>query len=241
MDWIYPSNIKCIICDNPISKSNTYSLCKECFIKINFINDGCIKCGKTIRNYILDEIALEEKLNGCKECISKSYYFDKAISCIEYDDVSKIMIFGLKYYNKTYIRDYIVEIMIDKLNIENLNYDYIVYVPLHKKREKKRGFNQSKVIAKTLGRELDIEVLDLVVRSKNTTRLFELDDKSRKQELKNAFELNDQILKCKNKNILVIDDIFTTGSTVNEISKILKVNGVGNIYILTLLTRINCY
>ncbi|MGL5507657.1 MAG: ComF family protein [Paraclostridium sp.] len=155
--------------------------------------------------------------------------------------MSKIIIFGLKYYNKTYIRDYIVEIMIDKLNIENLNYDYIVYVPLHKKREKKRGFNQSKVIAKTLGRELNIEVLDLVVRSKNTTRLFELDDKSRKQELKNAFELNDQILKCKNKNILVIDDIFTTGSTVNEISKILKVNGVGNIYILTLLTRINCY
>ena len=50
MDIIYPSNIKCIICNNPISKENTYSLCKDCFQELNFINDGCIKCGKTIMN-----------------------------------------------------------------------------------------------------------------------------------------------------------------------------------------------
>lgn len=210
-------------------------------MKINFINDGCIKCGKTIINSILGEITLEEKLNGCNECISKSYYFDKAISCIEYDDISKKIVFGLKYYNKTFIRDYIVEIMKDKLNTENISYDYILYVPLHKNRERKRGFNQSKVIAKTLGQELDVEVLDIIKRSKNTTRLFGLDDKERKQELKNAFVIDEKILKCKNKNVLVVDDIFTTGSTVNEISKILKLNGVGEIYIITLLTRINCY
>ena len=60
------------------------------------------------------------------------------------------------------MKSYIVEIMIDKLSIENINFDYILYVPLHKKRERKRGFNQSKIIANQLGKELGIEVLDIL-------------------------------------------------------------------------------
>lgn len=208
---------------------------------MNFINDSCIKCGKPTRNSILDELSIEENLNGCNECINRNYYFDKAISCIEYDDISKKIVFGLKYYNKTFIKDNIVEIMKDKLEVDNISYDYILYVPLHKKRERKRGFNQAKVIATTLGNKLDIEVLSTIARNKNTTRLFGLDDKQRKRELINAFETNHTIERCKNKSILLIDDIFTTGSTVNEISKILKLNGVDKVYILTLLTRINCY
>lgn len=230
-----------MICDNPINKENTYSLCKDCFKEIHFINDGCIKCGKPIVNSILDEISIEDFLNGCSDCINKTYYFDKAVSCIEYDELSKKIIFGFKYNDKTFIRDHVIEIMKDKLDTENIKYDYILYVPLHKKREYRRGFNQSKVIAKSLGKEIGIEVLDSILRVKNTTRLFELDDSERKLELKNAFDLNIDIKKCKNKNILLIDDIFTTGSTVNEISKMLKLNAVNKVYILTLLTRVNSY
>ncbi len=180
-------------------------------------------------------------LNGCNECINKSYYFKKAIGCLEYDDLSKKIIFGLKYHRKTFMREYIVQIMKDRLDIENIRYDYILYVPLHRKREKKRGFNQSKLIAESLGKELRIEVLDSIVRHKNTKKLFKLDDKDRKKELKNAFEVNEDIRKCKNKNVLLIDDIFTTGSTVNEISKLLKIHGINEIYVFTFLTRINCY
>ena len=134
-----------------------------------------------------------------------------------------------------------VEIMIDKLSIENINFDYILYVPLHKKRERKRGFNQSKIIASQLGKELGIEVLDILERSKNTRRLFELDEKERKKELKNVFKISKDIENYTNKNILLIDDIFTTGSTVNEISKLLKLNGINEVYIFTFLTKINSY
>lgn len=139
------------------------------------------------------------------------------------------------------MKSYIVEIMIDKLSIENINFDYILYVPLHKKRERKRGFNQSKIIANQLGKELGIEVLDILERSKNTRRLFELDEKERKQELKNVFKISKDIENYTNKNILLIDDIFTTGSTVNEISKLLKLNGINEVYIFTFLTKVNSY
>ena len=134
-----------------------------------------------------------------------------------------------------------VEIMIDKLSIENINFDYILYVPLHKKRERKRGFNQSKIIANQLGKELGVEVLDILERSKNTRRLFELDEKERQQELKNVFKISKDIENYTNKNILLIDDIFTTGSTVNEISKLLKLNGINEVYIFTFLTKVNSY
>ena len=139
------------------------------------------------------------------------------------------------------MKSYIVEIMLDKLSIENINFDYILYVPLHKKRERKRGFNQSKIIANQLGKELGVEVLDILERSKNTRRLFELDEKERKKELKNVFKISKDIENYTNKNILLIDDIFTTGSTVNEISKLLKLNGINEVYIFTFLTKVNSY
>ena len=139
------------------------------------------------------------------------------------------------------MKSYIVEIMIDKLSIENINFDYILYVPLHKKRERKRGFNQSKIIANQLGKELGVEVLDILERSKNTRRLFELDEKERKKELKNVFKISKDIENYRNKNVLLIDDIFTTGSTVNEISKLLKLNGINEVYIFTFLTKVNSY
>lgn len=192
-------------------------------------------------NYIIEDVSVLDTLEKCKECINKSYYFDKAIGCIEYDDLSKKIVFELKYHKKTFMKSYIVEIMIDKLSIENINFDYILYVPLHKKRERKRGFNQSKIIANQLGKELGIEVLDILERSKNTRRLFELDEKERKKELKNVFKISKDIENYTNKNILLIDDIFTTGSTVNEISKLLKLNGINEVYIFTFLTKVNSY
>lgn len=135
----------------------------------------------------------------------------------------------------------IASIMKEKLDTQDIHYDYILYVPLHKKRERKRGFNQSKVIAKYLGKIDDVKVLDCIYRQKNTTKLFKLANEERSKELKNAFVFYNSINLCKNKNVLLVDDIFTTGSTANEISKMLKLRGVERIYVCTFLTKINCY
>ena len=129
--------------------------------------------------------------------------------------------------------------MKEKLDLENIKFDYITFVPLHKKRMRKRGFNQSEKIAKELGKMIDIPILDCIYRKSNTNRLYNLNRKERKIELKNAFLVKENINYANGKNILLIDDIFTTGSTVNEISKLLKLNNVNKIFVMTLLTKSN--
>ena len=131
---------------------------------------------------------------------------------------------------------YIATIMKEKLELENIKFDYILFVPLYKKRQRKRGFNQAQKIANDLGKLVDIPVLDILIRKEQTKRLYKLNKVDRQQELKNVFALKDNEYNLNNKKVLLIDDIFTTGSTVNEISKVLKLNGVDKIFVLCALT-----
>lgn len=234
---IYPDNISCIICNKPINKSNTYSMCKDCFNELHFILDGCIKCGKPIINCSLEEHDIDE----CSYCSGKEFHFDKAISCIEYNDFSKKMVFGFKYSNKTYMSRYIASIMKEKIMLEGINFDYILFVPLHKSRLKKRGFNQAYKIAKYLSKEFNIPVLDCIVRKGNTKRLYKLRKKERRNELRDAFILKNNKIYLEDKNIILVDDIFTTGATVNEISRILKLEGANLITVSTFLTGANTF
>lgn len=207
-------------------------MCKFCFEEIHFILDGCVKCGKPIINHSLEK----QDMDGCSYCFRKSFYFDRAISCIEYSDISKKMILGLKYNNKTYMSKYIAKIMKEKIELENIKFDYILFVPLHKKRLKKRGFNQAEKIAKYLGYETESIVIDAIARKNYTEMLYKLGREERKNELKDAFVLKSS-KKLKGKDILLVDDIFTTGSTTNEISKLLKQHEVNRIFVITLLTK----
>ncbi|WP_419726057.1 ComF family protein [Terrisporobacter petrolearius] len=232
INYIYPRNITCIICDNPIKLKNPYSLCRSCFKELRFILDGCNKCGKPIINRNLER----ESLIECNYCYNKTFYFDKAIACIEYDDISKKLILDFKYKSKTYLCRYVAYLMKEKIILEDIKADYILFVPLHNKRLKKRGFNQAEKIANKLSDLINIPVLDCVSREKNTKKLYRLNKEDREKELKNGFKVKDNINLIKNKNVILIDDIFTTGSTANEISKVLKINSVNNICIFTLLT-----
>ena len=301
MDFFFPQNITCLICQKPIDPNNTYSLCKDCFEEMIFIKEECPKCGKPVINrinfekcddeedkftdedikeiednciiltgnsesknavnlniyddeeYILEKF--EEYKEGygvnknkdlssskveysrCKFCENKNFYFDRAISCIEYCDKSKVLVLSLKYYGNTYMSRYIAQVMKDKLEFEQLSADYVIPVPLHKKRMRTRGFNQAEKIASYLSDYTKIPIIDCIKRNRNTKRLYALNKFQREKELKNAFEVKDGSEKIKCKRVLLIDDIFTTGTTVNEISKKLKIYGVDEIIVLTFLTR----
>ena len=233
LDFIYPKNISCIICDNPIKLTNSYSICKDCFKELHFLKDACLKCGKPLVNHNLEY----ENIKDCPSCKRRTFYFDRAISCIEYNKTSKKMILDFKYRNKTYFCKYVAQIMSEKMELENLTADYLLCVPLHKKRLRKRGFNQAQKIAEDLSEITGIPTLNCIFRKRNTRRLYNLNKKEREQEVKNSFVIKDNDNLLKNKNVILIDDIFTTASTTNEISKELRLVPVNKITVLTLLTR----
>ena len=233
LDFIYPKNISCIICDNPIKLTNSYSICKDCFKELHFLKDACLKCGKPLVNHNLEY----ENIKDCPSCKRRTFYFDRAISCIEYNKTSKKMILDFKYRNKTYFCKYVAQIMSEKMELENLTADYLLCVPLHKKRLRKRGFNQAQKIAEDLSEITGIPTLNCIFRKRNTRRLYNLNKKEREQEVKNSFVIKDNDNLLKNKNVILIDDIFTTAATTNEISKELRLVPVNKITVLTLLTR----
>lgn len=238
LDILYPSNINCFLCEMPISRKNKYSMCRKCFEELIFINNSCEVCGKPIISKNLEKSLY---INNCEFCKDKSFLFDRNISFIEYGKLSSEIVFRYKYGNKTYIAREISKIMCDIIEEKYknilINADYITYVPLSKKRFKERGFNQSEKIASYICKYFSLKLSHIVERSKDTKKLFGLNYNERKKELKNSFCINDEFKDDLNgKNIVIIDDIFTTGTTINEISKILKLKGVNSIVSMTFLT-----
>ena len=144
---------------------------------------------------------------------------------------------AFEYRNKTYFCRYVAQIMSEKMELENLSADYLLFVRLHKTRLRIRGFNQAQKIAEDLSDITGIPTLNCIFRCKNTKRLYNLNKKEREQEVKNSFIIKDEDNLLKDKNVILIDDIFTTAATTNEISKVLRLIPVNKITVLTLLTR----
>ena len=233
LQYIYPRNIKCMICKKPILIDNTYSLCKDCFDEINFIKNGCKQCGKPLTDFY--------KKEKCPVCETKEYNFTKALSCVEYTDNIHKLLQNYKYKRKTYIGYHIAQIMKDKLKYEGVDFDYITYVPLSKEKLRKRGYNQAYIIAKNLSKLYDKPIIDVLGRKKDTRPLYDLEKRDRETELKDVFTINQEITKIVKKDILLVDDIFTSGATSNEIAKTLMKNEVKNIYVITFATGKNIF
>lgn len=145
-----------------------------------------------------------------------------------YKNLIRNQILSLKFHEKPYIYKTISYFLENKRkNFENLKkYDIIIVVPLSKKRQKERGYNQSQLIAKEISKILSIKIeKNIIIKMKNTLPQSLLNKEQRQKNIIGVYEVNN-IEKVRNKNILIIDDIYTTGNTVNECAKILVGNGI---------------
>jgi len=119
-----------------------------------------------------------------------------------------------------------------------LSVEGLVPVPIHKSKYRERGYNQAEVLAKGIGRELNIPVLsDLLIRNKKTLPQKQLSDKERLNNLREAFEYNStyaEKLRRQPDRLMLVDDIYTTGSTIEACTNVLKQNGVSYVYFITL-------
>jgi len=152
-----------------------------------------------------------------------------------HDESAKKLLYDLKYSNIRENAKFLAREFVRKKYKEILSWkaDVIIPVPLHKKRYRKRGFNQSELLANELGNYFKIAVDSAsLVRCIDTIPQKELDKSKRKKNIENSFKFLDNIVKYK--YAILVDDIFTTGTTINECAKVLKKSGVEKVYFITM-------
>ncbi|BEP30215.1 ComF family protein [Helicovermis profundi] len=229
LDLIFPDKVTCVNCGCEIYSSDKYSLCEECLKTLTIIKGKtCRICGRGI-----SEISSYEK---CMECRKNDFYFDGGFSLCVFSGTIKKLLMDFKYNEKNYLYSVFSDLIIDNLNLNDLDIDLITFVPVHFTRKFFRGYNQSELIANDISKKIGINSKKILIRTKITKRLKVLSKEERKNEIEGAFIINNK-KNFTRKNILIIDDIYTTGTTLNECSKVLKYNGAEKIYICTLAIR----
>lgn len=195
----------------------------------------CLVCGKleqdTICNKCYNTLKIEAKIEKYN---NKS--FNKHLYIFKYEGKIRNLIIDYKFNDKPYLNELFVKIILknEKICRKIKKYDIIIPVPIHKKRENERGYNQSELIARKLANNLKIELLtDILIKQKNTLPQSTLSKKQREENVKTVYKIQNK-QKIKNKKIILLDDIYTTGATAEECSKILKQNGAKEILVLTI-------
>ena len=223
MSVLYPQ--RCPVCDTLTGKRSV-ACCPSCEKKLPYIRGArCFQCGKPVASG-------EEEY--CMDCQNRQHDFTQGISLWSYDADIRQAMYRFKYRNRREYAVYFARELIRRNG--NMMTDWhtqaIIPVPIHKTRRKQRGFNQAELLAKELGRYLDLPVLtETVVRIRNTKPQKELNDKDRQKNLKSAFKINKNSVKLK--KVILVDDIYTTGATVDVIARLLKRQGVVEIYVVT--------
>lgn len=150
-----------------------------------------------------------------------------------YGGALKKLILEFKYRDNFVAGEILSKFLIELINDKKIKADIICYVPMTKKSIKKRGFNQCKIIANNIGFYTDISVSNCIKKVKDTREQKTLSKEERNINIKDAFVINNDI-DIKGKNVILIDDVMTTGATVNECKNILKKSGANKITILTI-------
>lgn len=215
LDMLFPQNVKCIFCGK---ESNNLGICDRCYEKIPFITGKTCKiCGGHVNNGQV-----------CIDCKGSNYSFEKSYCICEYKDILRDVI--LKYKNGAkYIAKPLATIVDKYFDNLKISYDMIVPMPIHPHRRKQRGFNQSQLLLMELAKHNEKIREDIIIRSKDTPHQTGLNRENRKSNLQGAFSVLDK-KEIKGKTIIVFDDIYTTGSSMQECAKTLKDNGADKVF-----------
>lgn len=229
LNMLYP--VRCPICRDVVTPKDR-RICISCENKLQLITEPrCKKCSKPIE---------QDQCEYCSDCERKDYHFEHGYSLWIYDSGIKKSIADFKYRYKKENADYYVEEIIKQYGdvISRLSPDALVPVPIHKSKFRERGYNQAEIIANGIGKKLNIPVLpQLLIRNKKTLPQKQLSDKERLKNLQEAFIFNKEeasnYLNGLNE-ILLVDDIYTTGSTIEACTNVLMKNGIKHVYFITL-------
>lgn len=208
----------------------------EKFLNLIFPN-VCGFCNKKDENSLCKscELSLKKYEINCITKI-KNKYFDYLYCALKYEDIVREKILQYKFFENSYLYKTFAKIIIKNKKIYGFLklYDIIISVPMYKNKKAVRGYNQSELIAKEIAKQMELTFeKDVLIKQKNTKVQSTLTGKQREENIKDAFTIINSE-KIRNKKIILVDDIYTTGSTVNECSKMLKQAGAGEICVVAI-------
>lgn len=229
LDLLYPLTCKCCGKELCTSKSGKKFICDDCLDQVEYIRSPiCLRCGRPLE----PAAGIEDRY--CGWCLEQPPHFHSARSAAVYRPPLSTLLHRLKYQADTTVRKALAELLeAGADNRATTDADVLVPVPLHRKRLTRRGLNQSLEIARIAFPHLRKKIVpNLLIRSKNTKPQTELNGIARRRNLRGAFRVSDEKM-VKDKKIILIDDVFTTGTTIAECSKTLKKAGASEIYAWT--------
>lgn len=234
---------RCVVCDEVLEPEQaTKGIHIHCERELVPISGAvCMHCGRPFRKYLrknpkCEDIYFDNSVKEyCQECVKRGYIQKGSVIAMGralylYKGVMKKSMYRLKYSNRQEYAAYFARRAKERYPWL-LEVDVIIPVPMYRKKKRKRGYNQAEVFAKALSALSGVPVAeDLIFRVKDTIPQKELNDLERKNNLKNAFQIRKNIVKYK--RVLVVDDIYTTGATVEAVAEELKYIGICQVYVL---------
>lgn len=222
IELVYP--ISCLGCGYPCGEL----ICAECREGLELIKDSlCLKCGKpTIR-----------PVDECRECSGKRLPFDILRSVGVHAGPLREVVHNLKYGNGIRSARLLSGFMVELINRSGFEAEFITFVPVHRKTMGERGYNQALLLALQLSSKISKPVIDTMVKIRHTVEQNSLPLKERGTNLKRAFLLKKNI-DIKGKNVILIDDVYTSGATIKEASRVLKKAGASKIIAVTVTRAI---
>lgn len=218
-ELVYPP--RCPGCDEVIMAGE--ELCEVCRGSIHTVQEPvCKRCGKPMQ---------DERGEYCTDCTKKKHLYRQGKAVFVYRGAIRQSMYRFKYSNKREYAAYYAKVAAALHGdwVKRNKIEVLVPIPMYMGKQRRRGYNQAEVFARALGRELGIPVdTGIVTRVRNTIPQKELSDKERRRNLKNAFQLTHDIVEYS--QIMLIDDIYTTGSTMDAVADVLLSGGAKNIY-----------
>ncbi len=205
---------RCILCQRP--GSDGLDICQHCFQSLPLIKNSCAQCALPLQS---------ESGTGCLcgRCLKMPPEFDISISLMRYQGAAVRLVTQYKFHDRLSCSRLLAELLLERLAMTSRP-ECIIAVPLHPKRLRKRGFNQSHELGKIIAARLQLPLVSHVVtRTRDTPQQTGLDANQRRKNIRGAFTVT---MPLQYKHIALIDDVVTTGSTVNELARVLKKAGV---------------
>lgn len=220
LNFLYP---RCCPLCHQILKDQRAMICENCSVSLKPIRQPyCKKCGRPV----------DEEEEYCKDCMSEKHQFEEGRGIFLYQGKMKESLIKYKYYgHREYGAFYAAAICrYAEKEIRRWRPELIVPVPLHKKKKRARGFNQAGDLAEKIGAYFGIPVFsELVSKKEHTKSQKKLNAAARKRNLKGVFSVTERL---DGRRVLVIDDVYTTGSTMDAIASALKEKGAERVYFL---------